>query len=131
MVVGYGCVLCHCRFTLGGQGDGPLQFDFGKGDVGWLCFLQRAPGVHHLLVSEGANHRIQEIDVLGRRHVAFLFADLLSNPRGVSAAADLIAVAEDMYTDRRVSIFDAATGECVSLLSVLMHVSFVAFAAYP
>ena len=75
-----------------------------------MCFIERAPGVVHLLVAEGGNHRVQEVDVVRQVHVAFLFVGMLSGPRAVDARAGLIAVSEDRFTDTRVSVFDATTG---------------------
>ncbi len=54
--------------------------------------------------------------MVGRRHVAFLYASLLSGPRAVAAGGGLVAVTESKFTDRRVTVLDAATGAIVSVL---------------
>jgi hypothetical protein len=75
--------------VIGGRGDGPLEFGIAGGS-GALCF--RPGPAPTLLVAEHENDRVQEVNVLTHKHVAFLFAGALSGPRGVAASEAYIAV---------------------------------------
>jgi hypothetical protein len=92
------CPLLH---TIGGDGAGPLQFK----DIARVCFT--VLGDDTVLVAEGGNDRVQEVDVMGPSHVAFWGVGLLEGPRGVAACRTLVAVTEQGA--KRVSLFDSST----------------------
>jgi hypothetical protein len=73
------------RYIIGRTGSGPLEFSFGNT---FLCFTPWGT----LLVSEGPNRRVQEVNVETRTHVSFLTHPDLRDPTGVCASDKYIAV---------------------------------------
>jgi hypothetical protein len=76
------------RYVIGRSGSGPLEFSFG---YTFLCFTPWGT----LLVSEGPNRRVQEVNVETRRHVSFLTDSGFNYPTGVCASDKYIAVSDD------------------------------------
>lgn len=89
--------------VVGHEGDGPLEFR----SPGRLCFTAR--GAATVLVTDTGNNRVQEVNVVSRRHVATWGAGLLHSPRGVAASTTMVAVSEEgSGLPPRVTLFDAA-----------------------
>ncbi len=82
--------------TLGGLGQGPLQFNFGGAVInsGYLCFTCPLNGLYPtVLVTEDANDRVQEVDTVTRSHVGYLYPPgAICGPRAVAASHKYIAV---------------------------------------
>jgi hypothetical protein len=83
--------------VFGGGGSGPLQFNMGNSSgtiSGMLAFTEGSTtpiGVPTLLVTEGSNNRVQEINVLTRSHIGYLPGSIY-DPHGVAANKSRIAV---------------------------------------
>ena len=102
--------------TIGGPGTGPLQFNFSRAVVKMAFTVPHTAGASPrptLLVADAFNDRVQEVDVVDRVHVGYLFPPgTLTNPVGVAVSSTVIAVST---TGRRtkanqwVHLFDAGT----------------------
>jgi hypothetical protein len=101
--------------TLGGLGSGPLQFNFDRKIIK-MAFTVPAPSSGPgaarptLLVADGGNDRVQEVDVVTRAHVGYLCPPgTLKRPRGVAASRAHIAVTTCADGHHSVHLFDAVS----------------------
>ena len=92
--------------SFGSKGRGKLQFQWPAR----LCFS----AIGTVLVSDGENHRIQEVTLKGA-FVRFIGAGAIGgDPSGIAANDEVIVVGKQNSTsDERIVVFDAATGALV------------------
>ena len=94
------CVLlCTTLCTVSGRSSGPGMFNF---NFGGLCVTPRGT----LLLAEGGNHRVQEINPTTGAHLRFIGVHQLNQPHCVDVSGDALVVSETT----RISVFFYGTG---------------------
>ncbi len=91
--------------TIGSQGSGKGQLDFGCFGCGGLCV---SPDGDSVLVAEECNNRVQEIRIVDGLWVRFVGEGVLNEPQCVHCSADGIVVSEGGY--HRISVLSWADG---------------------
>lgn len=78
--------------------------------------MQRGPSTFNILVPEFERSRLREVDAATGDLVRYLFEGSLAGPRAVAAGGGYIAVSESEFAEDRVTVFDADTGDIVSVV---------------